>query len=447
VKLQLFWPTAVDVDVSAVADSATAADFVFDPVHLTLSPDGQPVTVTGEIVGDVEPEGDEVFFIRATGAPSNSSPYSYVYSSGGRVEIKDDDDARASRLHVDGARVPEGNKGATLAALTVRLEPASTYTVSVDYAVADGPGGGDVQPGTGTLTFAPGETTKTITVLVNGDTVWERDETATVVLSNPRHAVLGTATAELVIVNDDAPSVVTIADTQILEGNAGSRQVSLVAHYDHPLPPQTKLHVNVVSGSADGSNDFQPGFTVFYPPAGAVEFPFTVAIYGDTTPECDEGVIIEYAGIYTGDETRKTAHLLLKNDDVGPLDSGCSDPFARRAPWGTVEDGGVPPDAAVPPDAGVSYKDAGDLVPDGGAGGAAVDAPAQATIDAAAVQPAAPDAGTGSNDAAASAPPTLAESSGCSLAGAATATSLPAAGLLALLGLSLRRRLRRWRRR
>ena len=55
-------------------------------------------------------------------------------------------------------------------------------------------GSGDYQPASGTLTFSPGVLTQTITVLVNGDTTFENDETFTVGLSNVQNATIATGT-------------------------------------------------------------------------------------------------------------------------------------------------------------------------------------------------------------------------------------------------------------
>src|SRR5262245_28430724 len=78
---------------------------------------------------------------------------------------------------VDDTGVQEGNTGTVTATFTVNLSGAYFQPVSVHYATADGDAtvaDGDYQPVADTLlTFAPGETTKTITVLVNGDRVIE----------------------------------------------------------------------------------------------------------------------------------------------------------------------------------------------------------------------------------------------------------------------------------
>ncbi|MDB9541356.1 S8 family serine peptidase, partial [Anabaenopsis arnoldii] len=57
----------------------------------------------------------------------------------------------------------------------------------------------------GTVEFAPGETTKEITVYVSGDTDFEGDEGFSVTLSDATDAIINTDTAEGTILNDDAP--------------------------------------------------------------------------------------------------------------------------------------------------------------------------------------------------------------------------------------------------
>jgi hypothetical protein len=56
---------------------------------------------------------------------------------------------------------------------------------------------------TTTLTIPAGTTTKTITVLVNGDTTIEQDETFTVVLSSLVNATIASGTGTQTILNDD----------------------------------------------------------------------------------------------------------------------------------------------------------------------------------------------------------------------------------------------------
>jgi hypothetical protein len=86
--------------------------------------------------------------------------------------------------------------------------------VSVDFATPDGsaragedyagqPGGKDYISQAGRLTFAPGETSKTITVLVNGDTDIEGNESFSVNLSGAARAKIADAQGVGTIRNDD----------------------------------------------------------------------------------------------------------------------------------------------------------------------------------------------------------------------------------------------------
>lgn len=99
----------------------------------------------------------------------------------------------------------EGASGTTTFSFVVGLSPASGRTVTVQYATADdtAKAGADYTAASGILTFAPGESTKTIPVAVLGDTVLEAGETFTVTLSNPANASLGVSRAIGVIANDD----------------------------------------------------------------------------------------------------------------------------------------------------------------------------------------------------------------------------------------------------
>src|SRR5207245_4992803 len=85
---------------------------------------------------------------------------------------------RRPAIEINDVSVAEGNGGTTPAVFTVSLSSASSEAVSVAYASADGSAtaGSDYVAVSGSLTFAPGETTKSITVLVKGDTVIESED-------------------------------------------------------------------------------------------------------------------------------------------------------------------------------------------------------------------------------------------------------------------------------
>jgi hypothetical protein len=102
---------------------------------------------------------------------------------------------------------------------TVTLSAASTQAVSVQYATANGTAtaGVDYTAATGTLTFAPGELTKTISVAVTGDTTVESDETLIVKLGTALAATILAGTGTGTIVNDDAVKAGTYNYADVLQ--------------------------------------------------------------------------------------------------------------------------------------------------------------------------------------------------------------------------------------
>ena len=94
------------------------------------------------------------------------------------------------RIRLKGGRAREGRDAALGFAVT--LSRAAAETVSVDYATADGTAvaGADYTAASGTLTFAPGETAKTVAVAILDDAIDEGKEKFYFRLSNPQGAHL-----------------------------------------------------------------------------------------------------------------------------------------------------------------------------------------------------------------------------------------------------------------
>ena len=130
---------------------------------------------------------------------SVKEPYSVGSPSTLTFNVTDRDAA----LSVADASVSEG-PGARLA-FAVTLDRTRDRKVLVRYATADGTAtqGEDYTGVSGTLRFAPGETTKTVSVPVLDDAHDEGSETLTLTLSSPRRAVIDDGTAVGTIVNSD----------------------------------------------------------------------------------------------------------------------------------------------------------------------------------------------------------------------------------------------------
>lgn len=119
-------------------------------------------------------------------------------------------------LSINDVSVTEGNAGTTNAVFTVSLSAPSTQTIAVDFATADGTAiaGSDYASTSGTLTFNPGETSKTVTVAVTGNTLFEPNKTFFVNLSNPTNAIIADGQGVGTIINDDlAPAVINVNES------------------------------------------------------------------------------------------------------------------------------------------------------------------------------------------------------------------------------------------
>jgi PKD repeat protein len=124
----------------------------------------------------------------------------------------------------------EGNSGTTNFVFPLTLSAPSSHDITVKYATADGTataGSGDYNATSGTQkipagTSCPGDPSCQITVQVNGDTLYENNETFTVNLSSPSGATISDGTGTGTIINDDTAPLLEIASGAAPEGNTGS---------------------------------------------------------------------------------------------------------------------------------------------------------------------------------------------------------------------------------
>ncbi|HEX3583943.1 MAG TPA: Calx-beta domain-containing protein, partial [Thermoanaerobaculia bacterium] len=102
-------------------------------------------------------------------------------------------------------RVFEGDAGTTRVEVPVRLSAPSSDPISVPWHTTDGTAlaGIDYERATGTVDFAPGETFRTVIVLVIGNTKKEDDKTFSVVFDAAANVQIATTSANVVIGNDD----------------------------------------------------------------------------------------------------------------------------------------------------------------------------------------------------------------------------------------------------
>ncbi|HEV7573468.1 MAG TPA: Calx-beta domain-containing protein [Thermoanaerobaculia bacterium] len=273
--------TASFATASGTATSGT--DFTPNSGTVTFTAGQTMQTINVSVLGDVTPEADETLLVNLTN-PVNAT----IADNQGVGTIKNDD--ALSALSISDITLAEGNSGTTSFDFTVTLSPVSAFPVTINYATADNTAivGSDYQPTSGALTFAPGQTTKTVSVLVNGDVTTEPNETFFVNLFNPGNASVSDAQGLGTITNDDANPSITINDPSVVEGNASSTNMSFVITLSNPTSITLSVPFSLADGTATVGSDYQTNsgsFTVF---PGATTAQVSIGINGDTTVEPDE---------------------------------------------------------------------------------------------------------------------------------------------------------------
>ncbi|TAN52683.1 MAG: hypothetical protein EPN21_03345 [Methylococcaceae bacterium] len=220
--------------------------------------------------------------------------------------------------------VTEGNSGSSNATLTVSLSAAATQSVTVNYATADGTAtaGSDYVPISNTLTFAPGETSKTLSVPVIGDTAVESDETLQVNLSSPSNATLnGSASSAIVTISNDDVAVIpvlSIADATVLEGGSGSSNATLTVSLSAAATQSVTVSYATADSTATAGSDYVTTSNTLTFAPGETSKTLSVPILGDILVESDETfrVNLSAPSNATLDNAAASATVTIGNDDV-----------------------------------------------------------------------------------------------------------------------------------
>jgi sugar lactone lactonase YvrE len=167
-----------------------------------------------------------------------------------------------------------------------------TYTTSDGTATA----GLDYTATTATVTFAPGELTKTISIPLKDDNLYEGNETFNVTLSNPTSGVLlETPNVAVVTINDsESKPTVTINPTvRVTEGNAGTTNAVFTVSLSNPSVQVVTVDYTTIDGTAKAGTDYVGAAGTLTIPAGATSGTISVQVNGDLTVEPDETFLMK----------------------------------------------------------------------------------------------------------------------------------------------------------
>ncbi|MBM6595592.1 Calx-beta domain-containing protein [Microvirga pudoricolor] len=226
-------------------------------------------------------------------------------------------------IAVSDVSLTEGNSGTKEAVFTVSLSKASTETVTVAYASADGTAkaGSDYIAKAGTLTFAPGETSKTVAILVQGDTAVEANETFSLNLSSPTKATLADAQGVATIVNDDtaAPAgTLSVSNVSVTEGQSGTKDALFTVSLSAAAASTVSVNYATANGTATAGSDYtaKTGTVTFAP--GETTKTVAVSVIGDSLFEADETFTFNLSGASGATISKAQGVGTILNDDAAP---------------------------------------------------------------------------------------------------------------------------------
>ncbi|MFB2897894.1 beta strand repeat-containing protein, partial [Aerosakkonemataceae cyanobacterium BLCC-F50] len=311
--------SAGNVQVQFTNGSATGGTD-FNPTTQTINflANETSKTVTISINDDNLSEGIENFTVSLA---NPSSGISIGTQNTATVQIIDND--VPPTLAISDIAQVEGNNGTTNLVFTVSLNTPSAQTITVNYATQNGTAttaDNDYNSASNTLTFNPGETQKTVSIVVNGDTKYESDETFEVKLSNPTNATIADDTGVGTIKNDDQFPAISISNaTAQNEGNSGTLTHSFNVSLTNVSSQTISVNFNTADGTAsvaDGDYTSTSGNLIFNP--GETQKTITVNSNGDTKYETNETFNLNLSNPINATITNAAAVGTINNDDSLP---------------------------------------------------------------------------------------------------------------------------------
>lgn len=340
---------AYSTDAMNYGTATPKVDYLPAVGKLTFAPGEVSRTITVDVIGDKAYEANEYFYLKLTsavganivldGAESGKRSYATGYIN------NDDVSSTPSVSFAAGSvTVTEGDSGTKAMEFKVTLSAPASSTVTVAYST-DAMNYGtatpkvDYLPAVGQLTFAPGETSKSIFVDVIGDKTYESNEYFYLKLTSATGANVVLDGAEAgkrsymtgYITNDDANPLPTVsfstASVTASEGNAGSSKMSFKVDLSAASTSAVSVSYSTDAmnyGTATPKTDYVPavGTLTFAP--GETSKTISVDILGDTNYEANEYFYLKLTSatganvVLDGAEAGKRSYATgyINNDDA-----------------------------------------------------------------------------------------------------------------------------------
>ncbi len=309
------------VNYATSEGTASLSDFVSSAGTLSFGPGETVKTFTVTINTDMEIEEDEALYINL------SDPVDADLTTPADAVLTIVDTTPLPVIELDSITYSMNEGGS----VNITLSRSALGTVStVNYITSDvtAAGGTDYTAASGTVVFATGELSKTITLTSIDDTTFESDESFSLALSNPTAAELGDNTnTEINIIENDAPPIIEfVSAAYSVAEDAGSVTVTVRRSTDAAVP-STAAYATT-DGTAEAGSDFASwsGTVTFNP--GELEKSFDIAILNDAFYEYDETFYIGLSNpTMAALGSQSNTEITITDDDPVPVIEFVSSPY------------------------------------------------------------------------------------------------------------------------
>jgi hypothetical protein len=306
------------VSVSFFTNDGTATsgqDFSRVSGGLVFAPNQTTQTFSVPIINDQVDEDDETVNIaldNPTGGATLGLPINAI------LTIVDNDNPPA--ISINDISKNEGDAGQTAFTFTVTKTGQTAQPVSVNYSTANGSA---ASPGDYTsiveavITFNANETSKQLTVLVNGDYSRESSETFFVDLSSPVGAVIADAQGLATIVNDDLGGAFRFNSADYTVGEPGG-SITVTVQRTGGMANNVTVNYATSNGTAIAGQDYTATSGTLAFDGGQTSKTVTIPINNDGLPEPDETFNLILSDATGGATLGVPNTAVVTISDVGP---------------------------------------------------------------------------------------------------------------------------------
>jgi len=319
--------TALSVNYTLSGTATNGADYKALPGTITIPAGAAGVNLNVAAINDTEVEGTESLVV-------SLAPGAY-----GRGVLRVatcyllDNEVPPNQVRF-GSSTGTGSEGVTTVAIPVTLSAAAAGPVTVEYLTNGGSalGGIDYKSTPGTLTFAPGEVSKTIPLTIIDDSFVEGSETVIVKLLYANGAALGTSSYTYTIADNDVPAPTIAFATSASGASEAQPSATLIVSLSSPQLTAVTVGYGTTGGTASSGTDYTlpTGTLTFAPGETAKVIPNS--IINDSNGEPDETLVVALSapsGATLG--ALKTHTYRILDDDASTVTLSATDASASEA--------------------------------------------------------------------------------------------------------------------